>query len=226
MSQQRTLKSLYIRAARRLFSRNLSRLALLHGSDKFGRHAYTTTYMEHLARRRGEPLVLLELGVGGYGDPRAGGNSLRMWQDYFPRARVYGLDIHPKAVCSARIRVFQGSQVDEGFLRSVLTATGPPDVVIDDASHVSEYSIRSFQLIFPSVREGGMYSVEDTTTSYSPAFGGSENVTSEDTLLAFFKRLTDSVNARAGQPPAEEPPWAREVASVHFYEDLVVVRKC
>ena len=70
---------------------DLDRLALLHGADKFGVHAYTPHYHSRFASLRDRELTVLEMGIGGYADPHAGGAS-RMWRDYFPRAQIHGLD--------------------------------------------------------------------------------------------------------------------------------------
>src|SRR4029077_5856883 len=37
----------------------------------------------------------------------------------------------------------------------------PIDLVIDDASHLYEYTKKSFEIIFPKLRPGGLYIIED-----------------------------------------------------------------
>ena len=74
----------------------LAKLAIRHGSDKWGAHSYTKHYEAHFLPYREEVLNILEIGVGGYGDPTVGGASLKMWRDYFPLATVYALDIADK----------------------------------------------------------------------------------------------------------------------------------
>ena len=59
----------------------LSRLAILYGTDKFGYHDYTPNYHELLSARRGQRLSMLEIGVGGYGDEKRGGESLEALAD-------------------------------------------------------------------------------------------------------------------------------------------------
>ena len=54
----------------------LSRLAILHGTDKFGYHDYTPNYFSLLEGWRMQPLRMLEIGVGGYGFEDRGGGSL------------------------------------------------------------------------------------------------------------------------------------------------------
>ena len=203
----------------------LARLATLHGSDKWGRHWYARHYQAHFAPRRSQPLTLLEIGVGGYEDPAKGGASLRMWRDFFPQARIYGIDVHEKhGVEEERIRIFRGSQDDPEFLRSVLEATGPLDIVIDDGSHRNDHVVASFNALFPHLREGGIYAVEDTQTSYWPPYGGSLDLDAPHTTMNLFKRLVDGLNHAELIRPGYEPTFLDlNVESVHFYHNMVFV---
>ena len=91
---------------------------------------------------------------------RAGGESLRMWKAFFPNSTIYGIDIvDKKHVEEDRIKVFQGSQDDESFLRKVIDETGGFDIIIDDGSHVNEHVIKSFNVLFPALRDSGIYVV-------------------------------------------------------------------
>jgi hypothetical protein len=50
------------------------------------------------------------------------------------------------------------------------------DLVIDDASHLYGPSLATFEALFPALREGGLYVLEDWKTSLSfPCHGGGEN---------------------------------------------------
>ena len=78
-------------------SSNLNALGILWGTDKAcGHHGYTSYYARHLRAKRRVITCVLEIGIGGYRDPSGGGNSLRMWRSYFPRATIYGLDLYAK----------------------------------------------------------------------------------------------------------------------------------
>jgi hypothetical protein len=204
---------------------DLVALAIRHGSDKWGRHWYARHYETHFAPRRLEPLTLLEIGVGGYDDVSTGGESLRMWKEYFPQARVFGIDVADKsAVEEDRIRVFRGRQQDLEFLDHVTRATGPLDVVIDDGSHRNTDVIVTFQSLFPRLREGGIYAIEDTQTSYWPTYGGSLEMDAPHTTMSLLKRLADGLNHAEWIRPGYEPGFLDlNVASVHFYHNLVFV---
>lgn len=205
--------------------RDLVFLARHFGTDKWGRHWYARHYERHLAPFRKRAITLLEIGVGGYEDPRAGGESLRMWKAYFPRARVFGLDLYDKsALQEDRIRIFQGSQDDPAVIERLVAETGPLDVVIDDGSHQNAHVLRSFDLLFPHLREGGIYAAEDLQTSYWPKFGGSLDPDARDTSMAAFKRLADGLN-HAERIRYQPTFLDRNVRAVHFYHNLVFVER-
>ena len=103
---------------------DLDTLAMLWGTDKApGRHGYTCHYARHLKRR--SVRCMLEIGIGGYEDPKSGGNSLRMWRSYFPKATIYGLDIHKKLLDEPRIVALQGDQSDPRSLQAAVRRCPP-----------------------------------------------------------------------------------------------------
>jgi hypothetical protein len=200
-------------------------LARQFGTDKWGRHWYARDYQHHFAPLRKRPLTLLEIGVGGYHELDKGGASLRMWKAYFPKARIFGLDLFDKrGLEEERIRIFQGSQDDARVIEGIVAETGPLDIVIDDGSHHNTHVRATFELLFPHVREGGIYVVEDLQTSYWPKFGGSLDVDAPSTSMAMFKRLADGLNHAERIEPGYTPTFLDlNVRSVHFYHNMVFV---
>ena len=109
-------------------------------------------------------IVLLELGV-------YKGGSLLLWRDYFPLAKIVGIDISlPKGFQpTERIHVFEGSQADPQFLSYVANETAPDgfDIIIDDASHIGELTKIAFWHLFDNhLKPGGLYVIEDWGTGY------------------------------------------------------------
>jgi demethylmacrocin O-methyltransferase len=154
-------------------NKNLNELGRLYRTDKIDSHCYTQHYMTHLQKIRKNKINLLEIGVGGYDNPNLGGHSLRMWKKYFPHGKIYGLDIYDKsALQERRITLFKGSQIDTDFLAEVIKATGELDIIIDDGSHINEHIIETFKILFPKLKQGGIYIAEDLQTSYWPDMGG------------------------------------------------------
>jgi hypothetical protein len=220
-----------IEAYRRGFAddTDLTGLAVRFGSDKWGSHFYTPWYARHFAPLRDRPLTVIEIGVGGYEDTGAGGGSLRMWERYFRRALVYGVDLHAKpAVGGPRVRVLTGHQADPAFLRDLLSETGPPDLVIDDGSHISRDVIATFEALFPALGPGGLYVVEDLLTSYWPGWGGdATDHNRTDTSVGFLTARVDGLNHEEFLPETGYRPTYtdRHIVGLHFYHNLAVVEK-
>lgn len=212
--------------ARRLMG-GLSGLAAGFGSDKWGTHRYTPHYEAHLGNLKLRRFTLLEIGIGGYSRPRAGGASLRMWEAYFPRARIIGLDLQDKSFLDGgRIRTYQGSQTDPDLLRRIVEEAGGVRVVVDDGSHRPEHVRASFKILFPLLEDGGIYAIEDTQTSYWPEFGGSEDRSDPSTTMAFVKDLVDGLNYEEYVDESYEPTYTDlHVVAVHAYHNLVVIEK-
>ena len=230
-SQSRMLKHYY---GRLRHGKDLSQLARLFGTDKDASHFYTQHYHEHFRALRLKPINLLEIGIGGFDDPKQGGHSLRMWKAYFPNARINGVDLYEKSSHEEeRIRTFAGSQVDEAFLGRVLAEIGTPDIIIDDGSHRSEHVIASFKLLFPLLAPNGIYAIEDLQTSYwgpeSPETGdwdGSSDPNASHTSMSFLKSLVDCLNYEEFTRPGYAPSYFdKHIVGMHFYHNLAFIQK-
>ena len=213
--------------ARLRWGRDLPALATYFGTDKWGEHWYARHYQTHFAPLRRRRLRILEIGIGGYDDPRAGGESLRMWKAYFPNAQIVGIDIADKHVHDEpRIRTVVGSQADAEFLRRLSGEAGPFDIVIDDGSHMSAHVIESFRTLFPLLSDDGIYVVEDTQTAYWPDFGGAEaSDLAAPTSMNFLKALVDGLNHREFLHRPEPGYFDRHIVAAHFYHNLVFIKK-
>ncbi|MGK7940516.1 MAG: hypothetical protein AB4062_10290 [Crocosphaera sp.] len=209
-------------------SNNLMSLATHYNTDKWKSHAYAQHYQKHFEPLRFEKLNILEIGIGGYDDPNSGGASLKMWRDFFPNSMIYGIDIYDKSgLEEERIKVFQGNQNDPVFLKDCVHKVGGFNIVIDDGCHINSHVITSFKTLFPSLRDEGIYVVEDTQTSYWKKYGGnSEDLNSLITTMGFLKSLIDCLNYeefdRPGYVPSE---FDKNLIEIHFYHNLVFLYK-
>lgn len=149
-------------------------LMLKHETDK-ALHRFDRAYGFFLGEdRRHHVRSVLELGI-------KKGASLRVWEEYFPQARIFGIDLdwkftsHPKFTqrLSARTRTFHGSQTDETVLAEVCAAAGSFDLIIDDASHRSDDQVASLRYLWPFLQAPGVYVIEDTHAhaKYPEAYG-------------------------------------------------------
>ena len=209
-------------------SRDLNKLGKLYLTDKIAGHNYLPHYTTHLKRFKYKKINLLEIGVGGYKNPLLGGKSLRMWKRYFPYGKIFGVDIYDKSSLQEnRIKIFQGSQVDKDFLNEVAGYIGEIDIIIDDGSHINEHVIETFNILFPKLKDGGIYIVEDTQTSYWEDFGGdSEDLNNPKTMMNYFKALTDAMNNQEFViPNYKQSYFDKKIVSMHFYHNLVFIYK-
>lgn len=220
--------------------KTIKQLAIEHKCDKAaeGHHTYDKAYEFHFAPFRDKEINLLEIGVGGYNNPNEGGNSLRMWKEYFTDqfTDIYSIDIFEKsAIEEDRITIWQGSQSDEIFLNNIADQIGGIDIIIDDGSHVNSDIIISFKTLFPKLNNGGIYVVEDIQTSYWEHYGGRITINHELhwTTMDFFKFIVDGLNYKEvateyrgkGITPPEPMYFDLNILSIHFYHNLIFVYK-
>ena len=203
-------------------------LSSLYFLDKWGFiNTFAAHYEDHFSAMRHDPIRLLEIGIGGYEFGTLGGGSLRMWQRFFPRGLIYGLDIHEKPeVTGPRIRTIKADQSDAAALREIATAIGPIDIVIDDGSHVNDHVRTTYETLFPFVRPGGYYVIEDLQTSYWPEFGGELPPGSSRTTAGMLKDLIDRIHFREyADVPDDEARNMNHPSDVFIYRNIAFLRK-
>ena len=177
----------------------LDEIAIKHLADKSSRfNNYAVKYEKILSPFRESFSSVLEIGV-------AQGQSVKMWADYFVNATIYGADIDESSVIcetySNRIKFQLIDQRDEAQLKN-LEQFSPFDLIIDDGNHRWMEQILTFNTLFPYVRKGGIYIVEDTVTSYWKMY--KNNPISP---VEYFKTLVDEVHLKGekGQIPMNPP---------------------
>lgn len=207
--------------------KSLSRLAVEHKTDKWGTHRYAKHYQASLKHLRRKEFTLLEIGVGGFTSTERGGESLRMWKEFFPNAVIVGVDIIDKTqYAEDRIHIYTGDQSDPDFLRGVAERHPDLRVVIDDGSHVPAHVLASFQTLFPLLPNGGIYAIEDLQTSYWPAWGGQVDPSATGTSMDLVKKLVDGLNYEEFLVEGYVPSYTdMNVRAVHAWHNMVVIEK-
>ena len=84
-------------------------------------------------------------------------SSVKMWEEYFPNATIYGFDIDQKCTKfeNGRVKIIIG---DQNKLEDLKKIPGDLDVIIDDGSHVEEHVIKTFNYLFTEkLNIGGKY---------------------------------------------------------------------
>lgn len=158
--------------------KTLDEIAIEHGTDKatqFTRtyakpKGYTLHYERFFDELRDKPIKLVEIGVGG-------GESVRTWLEYFPNALVMGIDnVHstnqwntPQGFQqeenldqSHRYAFMAADQTDPTFWACFAADVGRTiDIAIDDGSHEPKAVQISLEGLWPCVKPGGLYCIED-----------------------------------------------------------------
>lgn len=128
---------------------------------------YLEKYREYLSPFAEKEIALLELGI-------FEGESLDFFSKVLPRAHIFGIDLRKcdREFASGNVRTYQGSQEDPILIHRILTDNdlGQFDIVIDDCSHMGSLTLNSFNLLFPFLKPGGLYVVEDWGTGYWPSW--------------------------------------------------------
>jgi hypothetical protein len=129
-------------------------------------HNYTQIYDEILAPLRNFEINLLEIGMGHY---PINGYSLRMWLEYFPKAKIHIIDIYERNFnCNfefdkSRVSFYCLDQGNESDLQNFASKFEDEffDIIIDDGSHVGSHQILTFEKLFPKLKFDANYFIED-----------------------------------------------------------------
>jgi hypothetical protein len=126
--------------------------------------SYYERFDRFFAARNFMPKAILEVGVHL-------GDSTKILATAYPEAKIIGLDssIHKIDFSDfPNISYFEANQGDAAGIDKILTESFPDgiDLVIDDASHIGALTCVTFYAVFPHLRSGGIYIIEDWGTGY------------------------------------------------------------
>lgn len=127
-------------------------------NDKGGLHTYLETY-DRLFEPFREGCFILEIGL-------ALGDSLILWNEYFKKTQIFGIDI---SIVFERPKI---KRKNDNYISIIeADATNPEslrkidgfefDIAIDDGSHMEQDQIATFNLLKPKMKKGGIYIIED-----------------------------------------------------------------
>ena len=181
------------------------------------------------ATNGGVGVKILEIGLGcDYARGNAGkghtfANSARLWRKLAPRAELYEAEFDGKCVAhhqslwdQLNIQTLVGDQGNNTVLDSWNKRTGGKySIVIDDGSHRNADILTAFNRLWPEVRPGGLYFIEDLQVGRHAAWDntGGEAVMS-DVLQSWVDQLlvADKYSKNAGcySRLKRAPPHARQ----------------
>ena len=155
----------------------LNELANQFGSDKGSqhgdRHRFAQIYHLLLGSERHNYRHVVEIGLAqgiheyhaGKVLPEIASPSVRMWLDYFPSAQITGIDMADFSFmegANSRFKFMRADSGNEAQLKQLAGQLGSEvDLLIDDASHASFHQQLALRELFPCIRSGGYYVIED-----------------------------------------------------------------
>lgn len=158
---------------------------------------------ENIAEILGSEAQVCEVGV-------FRGGSLVLWQQLFPDSdTIVGIDIDPMAVWpkgTIQVVAKQDDPTLPGRLRN-LSKDGY-DLIVDDASHIGPFTYRTFVNLWPLVKSGGFYVIEDWCVGF-PNYSAYD-----DSMLAMAMGMLNLF---------EDPNG--DVHSIGYSYGMIIVRK-
>lgn len=182
---------------------------------------YFDIYDRHFAAYRNRSPNVLEFGV-------SHGGSLQMWKHYFgPGATITGVDIDERCAAFTEddIDVVIGNQEDRTFLYHLADSVGEVDVLIEDGGHTMAQQIATFEVLWPLIRPGGVFLIEDLHTSYWSSYGGGYK--RSGTFIEYAKDLIDQQNAWHSRDHGtlRVDDYTRSIRGMHVYDSIIVFDK-
>lgn len=220
--------------------KTLDQIALSYRTDKASLfHNYTPVYEHYFEPLRDKGIVLLELGIGDINSLNREGESILAWREYFSKGKCYAID-NDIDKANYYEDCFWCSQTDDITLNSIIDKIGNPDIIIDDASHIQSNTIKSFEILFPLLKSGGLYCIEDCVTAFWSSWGGDSfiffgdeiyiNANTQKTIFTYMFQLVYYINLKRQEtfnPPQSIhiPDWIKEIDSIHFHHSQIIVKK-
>ena len=127
-----------------------------HGSDK-AVHNYGHAYAAIL-NMIDSVRSLLEIGV-------KEGASMRAWRELMPGAKLIGVDNDPKATMYYKATII-ADQERPNEVCSRVKKFAPFDLIIDDGCHIPQPTWNTMTDLWPLLRVGGVYVIEDLDAQY------------------------------------------------------------
>jgi hypothetical protein len=145
------------------------------GTDKGSHYHYYSRFYQSLFNPiQQESFSLFEMGIGtndtqigcNMGENGKPGASLRAWETYFPKAKLYAADIDPKIQFETpRIKTFCCDQTNPESIHAMWNSPELKErlfrVIIDDGLHEPNACRVFFENSIHKLEKGGVYIVED-----------------------------------------------------------------
>lgn len=128
------------------------------------RHSYTAIYNFLFSSKRNEKINLAEIGI-------LNNSSIKMWRNYFPKAKIYGFDYDKKLINIAKKHKLRATKYDHinansiSSINSTFKKTNTKfDIIIDDSTHYFEAQINIILNCKKFLKKNGIMIIEDIYT--------------------------------------------------------------
>ena len=183
---------------------------------------YPEIYDKHFNKYRDLPINFLEICI-------LNGGSLKIWEKYFPKDKIFAIDIDEKCKQyeTDRTKIFIGDQADKSFLRNVKAHIPQLDILLDDGGHKADQQINTFEEMYYHVRSPGIYLIEDIELNY-------RQDKKPGNFMDYMKDKIDELNIRRTMPVKQslshqwkdlEIRFTSKTNSINFYDNVVVLEK-
>lgn len=147
------------------WSMEFENLCNLTGAEK---QTFQKLYGTHLGPIKNQAVNFLEIGLG-CGTHYSEGKSLALWRKYMPNAIITIIEHNDTCAEPFHSQVeslFVGDQSNFKFLERVGINAGQFDFIVDDGGHTRKQQIHSLLGLWPYLKSGGVYVIEDMFFSY------------------------------------------------------------
>lgn len=196
----------------------LSELCTEFNTDKCAnQHNFIALYEALFAPIRNSATRVFEIGI-------LRGASHRMWQKYFEGAEIFGIDIEDNSSLEKEgIHTFVADQANREDLQGFIDAyPGAFDVILDDGGHAMDHQQVSLGFLFPYVKPGGYFIIEDVHTSlpdFYPAQFFNVDVEESNTTLKMIETYIRTSLIKSQYITEKEANYLQrniELVSLHY----------
>lgn len=131
--------------------------------DKSSKHSYDLIYEKDFEKIKSMPLNVLEIGI-------FRGESISSWVEYFPNARIYGIDIFDRVGASdievlkhPRVKYLKADSTSFQLTSDIKDAWQEVqfDIIIDDGLHTPAANKSTLENLITFLKPDGYYYIED-----------------------------------------------------------------
>lgn len=187
-------------------------------SDKASMHEYENIYAHLLQGRTVENFLEIGLFLNDLQH-----TDLTAWAQIFPSASIYGGDMKTEQLFNRdNIQMVYVDQNNPVALASLVSVFGVEfDVILDDASHMFGSTICTFENLFPALRSGGIYMIEDCQLEHPDNNGWQQTVGALSSYFSTNNYTFEVFQSRAPQKKTD-PETGEETEFEHSSDDYVI----